>query len=188
MKKSTLMSTLAAMTMVGTASAADVVLYYSPSCPHCHHAREFISQQLVYEFPMIDVDAVNVMTQENLPLFQAALEKCEYQSGGVPVMVIGDKCFQGYADFMQDELRDAVSADLSESQRKDAAENRAAMESNADEFRAKNSDRANAVVERSATLEKKTERSPVIYFYGLLVVLVAALGFVLIKKDNKKKK
>ncbi len=36
MKKSTLMSTLAAMTMVGTASAADVVLYYSPSCPHCH--------------------------------------------------------------------------------------------------------------------------------------------------------
>ena len=127
---------------------------------------------------MIDVDAVNVMTQENLPLFQAALEKCKYESGGVPVMVIGDKCFQGYADFMQDELRDAVSADLSESQRKDAAENRAAMESNADEFRAKNSDRANAVV----------ERSPVIYFYGLLVVLVAALGFVLIKKDNKKKK
>ncbi len=174
MKKSTLMSTLAAMTMVGTASAADVVLYYSPSCPHCHHAREFISQQLVYEFPMIDVDA--------------ALEKCKYESGGVPVMVIGDKCFQGYADFMQDELRDAVSADLSESQRKDAAENRAAMESNADEFRAKNSDRANAVVERSATLGKKTERSPVIYFYGLLVVLVAALGFVLIKKDNKKKK
>ncbi|MDE6570892.1 MAG: hypothetical protein K2L95_01575 [Alphaproteobacteria bacterium] len=188
MKKSTLLSAVSAMAFVGAASAADITLYYSPSCPHCHHAREFISQQLVYEYPTIEVDAVNVMTQENLPLFQEALRKCEYESGGVPVMVIGEKCFQGYADFMQDELREAVAADLSDSQKETAAENKAAMEANADEFRAKNAKRANAVVERSATLEKKSERSNVIYFYGLLVVLVAALGFVLIKKDNKKKK
>ena len=142
-----------------------------------------------YGFKMEDFECVatNELIERRLNV-QKVNHKCKYESGGVPVMVIGDKCFQGYADFMQDELRDAVSADLSESQRKDAAENRAAMESNADEFRAKNSDRATAVVERSATLEKKTERSPVIYFYGLLVVLVAALGFVLIKKDNKKKK
>ena len=35
--------------------------------------------------------------------------------------------------------------------------------------------------------QKKNNGGSTIWFYGLLVALVAGLGFVLLKKDNKKK-
>ena len=188
MKKLSLLSAIFGLAFIGSASAADITIYYSPTCPHCHHARDFIGGQLVYEYPELEVTAVNVMTEENLPVFQDALKKCEYESGGVPVIVVGDKCFQGYADFMQQELRDAVEVDTSDSAKQQAAENKTAFEANAEQFKAEHADRANAVSEYdpNAVAEKKTSGNSSIYFYGLLIVLVAALGFVLIRKGNKK--
>lgn len=135
------------------------------------------------------------MDQANLPMFQEALKKCEFESGGVPVMVIGDKCEQGYADFMQDTLREYVAADLSDEQKAVAAENKAAMESDAEKFKSEHADRANAVVEYNVAVEqvaeveepaKKNEGGSTIWFWGLLIVLVAGLGYVLVRKDNKK--
>ena len=184
MKK--ILSAFFGLAFVGAAGAADITLYYSPTCPHCHHARDFINGRLVYEYPTISVTQVNVMEEPNLPRFQETLKKCEYVSGGVPVIVVGEKCFQGYADFMQNELRDAVAADLSDAQKSDAAANKAALDADADAFKSQHADRANAVSEYHAALDtqKKTDGGSVIYFWGLLVVLVLALGFVLIK--NKK--
>ena len=195
MKKLSFLSALLGLGFVGTASAADITIYYSPSCPHCHHAREFIANTLVYEYPELKVTAVNVMDQENLPKFQEALQNCKFESGGVPVMVIGDKCEQGYADFMQDTLREYVSADLSDEQKAVAAANKAAMAEDAEKFKSEHSDRANAVVEYSATtttatatedVVKKNEGGSTVWFWGLLIVLVAGLGYILVRKDNKK--
>lgn len=195
MKKLSFLSAFLGLTFAGAASAADITIYYSPSCPHCHHAREFISNTLVYEYPELKVTAVNVMDQANLPMFQEALKKCEYDNGGVPVIVIGDKCEQGYADFMQDTLREHIAADLSDEQKAVAAENKKAMESDAEKFKSEHSDRANAVVEHNATavveepaeeVAKKNEGGSTIWFWGLLIVLVAGLGYVLVRKDNKK--
>lgn len=196
MKKLSFLSAVLGLTFAGAASAADITIYYSPSCPHCHHAREFISNTLVYEYPELKVTEVNVMDQANLPMFQEALKKCEFESGGVPVMVIGDKCEQGYADFMQDTLREYVAADLSDEQKAVAAENKAAMESDAEKFKSEHSDRANAVVEYNAaaaqvaevedTVKKNENGGSTVWFWGLLIVLVAGLGYVLVRKDNKK--
>lgn len=195
MKKLSFLSAILGLSFAGAASAADITIYYSPSCPHCHHAREFISNTLVYEYPELKVTAVNVMDQANLPMFQEALKKCEFESGGVPVMVIGDKCEQGYADFMQDTLREYVASDLSDEQKAVATENKAAMESDAEKFKSEHADRANAVVEYNAAVEqvaeveepaKKNEGGSTIWFWGLLIVLVAGLGYVLVRKDNKK--
>ena len=195
MKKLSFLSAVLGLTFAGAASAADITIYYSPSCPHCHHAREFISNTLVYEYPELKVTEVYVMDQANLPMFQEALKKCEFESGGVPVMVIGDKCEQGYADFMQDTLREYVAADLSDEQKAVAAENKAAMESDAEKFKSEHADRENAVVEYNVAVEqvaeveepaKKNEGGNTIWFWGLLIVLVAGLGYVLVRKDNKK--
>ncbi len=140
----------AGIAFAGAASAANITVYYSPTCPHCHHAREFISNNLVYEYPKITVTEINVMDGANLPAFQDALKKCEYDNGGVPVLVVGDKCFQGYADFMQQELRDAVEADLSDSEKATAAENKKAMEENADDFRSKHAEQKGTITEHTA--------------------------------------
>ncbi len=192
MKKLSILSAVLGMTLFGAASAADITVYYSPTCPHCHHAREFIGGQMVYEYPKLVVSEVNVMNPDMLPKFQDALKKCEYESGGVPVIVVGEKCFQGYADFMQQDLRDAVEVDLTDADKATAAENRAELEKDADAFKAAHSDRANAISEYQATApeqadetaQKKTENGGSGYFYGLLIVLVAALGFVLVRKKK----
>ena len=189
----TLSTVLAACGIVfaGAASAANITVYYSPTCPHCHHAREFISNTLIYEYPNLTVSEVNVFEESNNQMFADALKKCEYESGGVPVLVIGDKCFQGYADFMQKDLREAVEVDLSDEDKATAAANKKAMEENADAFKAEHADRAKAISEYKAAAKKdtvkKNDGGSSIWFYGLLVVLVAGLGFVLLKKDNKKK-
>ena len=141
MKKLSALFALAGLAFVGAASAANITIYHSPTCPHCHHAREFISQNLVYEYPMISVTEVNVMDQANRPKFEETLKKCEYESGGVPVLTIGDKCFQGYADFMQAELRDAVEADLSDADKAAAAETKKAIEADAEKFKSENADK-----------------------------------------------
>ena len=193
MKKLSILSALTGLVFCGAASAADITMYYSPTCPHCHHAREFFVNKIVYEYPDVRVVQVNVMDQTNLPMFQKVLEKCNYDSGGVPVIVVGDKCFQGYAEFMDQELRDAVEMDMSDGDKKQAAENKKALEADPDGYRAKHSDRQQAISEYNAAAaaaaetEKKNNNGSSIYFYALLIVLVAALGFVLIRKEKKKK-
>ena len=103
-------------------------------------------------------------------------------------MVIGEKCFQGYADFMQQELRDAVAADLSDEAKATAAENKAALEADAEGFKAAHADRAGAISEYNAAADDADAEKghSTIWFWGLLVVLVAGLGFVLVKKGKNK--
>lgn len=196
LKKISLLSAIFGILFIGAASAADIKLYYSPSCPHCHHAREFFVNRMVYKYPNLRIVQINVMDQANLPAFQDTLAKCNYDNGGVPVIVVGDKCFQGYADFMQQELRDAVEVDMSDTQKKTAAENRKALDDNADEFKKAHQTHQATVTEYSAETEqaaaddtqKKNNEYSSIWFYALLLVLVGALAFVLVRPNNKKKK
>ena len=191
MKKLSFLFALFGLFIAGRAMAADMTIYYSPHCPHCHHARDFVSNTLIYEYPELKVTMVNVTDSANHPMFEAALKKCGFESGGVPVLVIGDKCEQGYADFMQDTLRESIEVDLSDEQKATAASNKKAMGADAEKFKSEHADRTSAIVEYMAsveteTAEKKTNNEPsTIWFWGLLIVLVAGLGFVLVRKDNK---
>lgn len=157
MKKATLVGALAGAMFIGNAMAADITIYYSPTCPHCHHAREFISQNLIYEYPNLNVTTVNVTNAANREEFMATLKKCEYQSGGVPVMVVGEKCFQGYGASMGDSIRAAIEVDMDDAAKAVAAKNKKSMEKDADAFRTANADRASAVVER--VVEEGTEKA-----------------------------
>ena len=150
MKTLSMVLAAAGIAFAGAASAANITVYYSPTCPHCHHARDFISNNLVYEYPNLTVSEVNVMVPENAKVVDEAFKKCEYESRGVPVIVVGEKCFQGYADFMQQDLRDAVEVDLSDAEKTTAAENKKAMEENAEAFKQSQADRAKAISEFSA--------------------------------------
>ena len=198
MKKSHIFGALAGAMFIGNAMAADITIYYSPTCPHCHHALEFISNNLVYEYETLNVTKVNVTESANRDEFMAALQKCKYESGGVPVLVIGDKCFQGYGDSMQGDVRAAIEVDMDDATKSSAAANKSAMEKNADEFRNNHADRADAIVEREITVatnetaQKKTKKFdgkksdsnwPL---YIILVLLVIGLGFVVTRKSNKK--
>lgn len=154
MKTSKIIFGLICGAFIGTANAADISIFYAPTCPHCHHAREFISSTLIYEYDNLNVTEVNVTKNENKQAFVDALFKCGYQRGGVPVIVIGDvnkkdgfKCFQGYADSMQPQLREAVEIDLTVEQKNAAAANKAEMTKDKDAFVAAHADRKGAIKE-----------------------------------------
>lgn len=211
MKK--IFGTIAGAMFVGNALAADITIYHMPTCPHCHHAREFVSQNLIYEYPELKVTTIDVTQDANRQEFMDTLKKCKYESGGVPVIVIGEKCFQGFADSMADDVRAAVEADMDDAAKKVAADNKKAMESDADAFRKAHSDRASAVTEREIKTEENTEEPKVEekaeeqpetaneeknaentpakksndswVFYLILIALVAGLGFVLTRKGKK---
>lgn len=184
----------------GSAFAADITLYYSPTCPHCHHARDFISNTLVYEYPELKVTAVDVTKQANQPEFFDTLQKCKYESGGVPVLVIGEKCFQGYGDSMADSVRAAVAVDLTDEAKATAAANKTEMAKDAETFRAAHAERAAVIVEREPVVtepatnesaakpvQKKTNKTDDTWvFYVILVAFTAGLGGVLLRKGNKK--
>ena len=147
MKISKLIFALVCGAFVGGANAADITIFYSPTCPHCHHARDFISSTLIYEYGDLKVSEVNVTNKDNLQSFVDALFKCGYQSSGVPVIKIGDKCFQGYSDAMQGDLRAAIEVDLTDAQKSAAATNKSALESDRDAFITSHPDRKSAISE-----------------------------------------
>lgn len=188
MKKLSVLSALFGLMFVGAASAANITIYHSPSCPHCHHAREFFKDYLIYEYPTLSITEVNVMDETNRDVFLATLEKCEYKSGGVPVIVIGEKCFQGYADFMQDELRTAVEADMSDADKATAAENKKALEADAEAFRSANASRTDAISQYKPDAQKKIDNAKSVntnlYWYVLLIAAVVVLGIVLVKRKK----
>jgi len=186
MKLSKLLLGLFCGFFVSAANAADITIYYSPTCPHCHHARDFIENTLIYEYETVKVSEVNVMNADNRNDFFDALKKCKYDNGGVPVLVIGEKCFQGYADSMQGELRAAVEVDLTDVQKKAAAANKAELEKNKDAFVSAHSDRKNAISEKESKkkITNKSGNASDLLLYVFLALLVAGLGLVLFKKHK----
>jgi len=142
---------------MGTANAADITVFYSPTCPHCHHARDFISNTLIYEYNDLKVSEIDVTKMENRQAFVDALFKCKYNKGGVPVIVIGEKCFQGYSDNLQPEFRTAIEIDLTDEQKASALENRTAMEQDKDAFVAAHAERQDAISNKDDSQKKNNE-------------------------------
>ena len=190
MKISKILFALTCGAVISGANAADITIYYSPTCPHCHNARNFIETSLIYEYDNLKVTTVNVTEMDNQQEFMDALKKCEYESGGVPVLVVGEKCFQGFGEATKAELREAIEVDLSDDQKKSAASNKAELEKDNEAFVAAHSDRKNAVSERDAKkkITEKAEKSgdsdktTDVLLYAFLGLLIVGLGIVLFKK------
>ena len=139
---------------ISSVNAADITIFYSPSCPHCHHARDFIRTELIYEYDDLKVTEINATLSEHRQQFIDTLKKCEFTSGGVPVLVVGEKCFQGYGKSSNDSLRAAVEIDYTDAQKKSADANRATMKKDHDAFVAAHASRTDAIVDMDA-LKKK---------------------------------
>lgn len=140
--------------LFSAANAADITIYYSPTCPHCHHARDFIKNELIYEYDSLKVTEVNATVEEARQDFIDALQKCNYTNGGVPVLVIGEKCFQGYGDGLQGDIRAAIEIDLSDAQKKAASDNREELKKNRDAFISSHESRKNAISDKGNDVKK----------------------------------
>ena len=87
------------------ANAADVTLFYMPTCPHCHHAMGFFEK----EMKTTTVEKVDVSKGgKNAERFFAQLKKCNITSQGVPLMVIKGKCLQGFGSESGDKIKNML--------------------------------------------------------------------------------
>ncbi len=145
--KRLILSLFAVIGFMGVATAADMTIYYSPTCPHCHHVKDFTNNNFIYEYPMMRVTTVDVTVPEHRALFMDVLKSCDFSSGGVPVIKIGEKCFQGFGESMADELRAAIEIDLDADAKKAAAGVKKAIAADGDKYRNAHANDAATVTE-----------------------------------------
>ena len=150
-----LSSVLLGLGLIFGANAANITVYYSPTCPHCHNVRDFINNELIYEYDDMKVYEVNAANPDNRQIFIDALSKCEYKTGGVPVLVIGEKCFQGYSKSMQGDIRAAIEVDLTDAQKKTVAENKNAFDKDKESFVSSRLDRRQAIINKDSVKKNK---------------------------------
>jgi uncharacterized membrane protein/glutaredoxin len=79
-------------------SVVQAVLFYSPSCPHCHQvATECLEPMLADYGDQLEIVAIDTSQPSGSELYHAAVERYEIPSGrrGVPTMVVGDVVLVG---------------------------------------------------------------------------------------------
>jgi uncharacterized membrane protein len=75
------------------------VLFYSPSCSHCHYVITEVLQPLVDIYgARLSIIGVDVTQSDGQALFLAALQYFNVESSGVPFLVVGDNYLIGSAD------------------------------------------------------------------------------------------
>lgn len=192
--KKTVLSALLGLCFVGAAPAADMTIYYSPTCPHCHHAKDFTNNNFIYEYPTITVTTVDVTVPEHRALFMDVLKSCDFSSGGVPVIKIGEKCFQGFGESMADELRAAIEVDLGEDAKKSAADVKKAIAADGDKYRSEHPTPVATVTEyfmpaSDESAEKKTDDSSstvTSWTWAIVIFALLVLGVTVSRKKSKK--
>lgn len=192
--KTAFLSALLGLCFVGAATAADMTIYYSPTCPHCHHAKDFTNNNFIYEYPTMNVTLVDVTVPENRALFIDVLKTCNFSSGGVPVIKIGEKCFQGFGEGMADEMRAAIEVDLSADAKKSAADVKKAIADNGDKYRDEHPTPVANVSEYTAPAaaddaEKKTNASDnklASWTLGILAFIVLMFSVSMARRKSKK--
>jgi uncharacterized membrane protein/thiol-disulfide isomerase/thioredoxin len=79
-------------------TVVQAVLFYSPSCGHCHHVITEVLPPLMERYEdQLQVIGVNTYSQEGQTLYQAAIDTFEIpvQRQGVPTLIVGESVLVG---------------------------------------------------------------------------------------------
>ena len=79
---------------IGSRISKKIIIYFNPMCPYCHQALGFINDELS-DVPVKKIELGQGL-DANLKCFAKALSDCHCASRGIPLIIIGDKCFQGF--------------------------------------------------------------------------------------------
>jgi uncharacterized membrane protein/thiol-disulfide isomerase/thioredoxin len=94
-----LFSILPAQTVMADEPVVRAVIFYSPTCGHCHKVLTEDLPPLVEQYGnQLQIIAINVTLEQGQALFLAALQKFGLQSGGVPMLVVGVHYLVGEID------------------------------------------------------------------------------------------
>lgn len=88
--------TLNSKTAVG-GDKVEVILFYSPTCPHCHHAMEFLDKNVAPKYKNLTITKYNTSTKVGANYYFHYAKKLNMDNAGaVPLAVFGDKYELGF--------------------------------------------------------------------------------------------
>ena len=76
----------------------EMLLFYSPTCPHCHAAMEFLDNKVAPKYPELKITKHNTSTRSGANYYMYYKKKLNWDSNGVPVAVFGDKYEIGFGN------------------------------------------------------------------------------------------
>jgi len=103
-------------TVAGEDAVVRGVLFYSPTCPHCHKVIENVLPPLVKRYgKRLMIAKVNVRERDGSKLYQAAVEHfgIEEDRRGVPTLVVGTQVMVGDGEIPQ-RLPDLIETSLAQ--------------------------------------------------------------------------
>jgi uncharacterized membrane protein len=84
---------------MAAAPVVHAVLFFSPSCGHCHIVMSDVLPPLHEKYgEQFDILAVDIQTEEGQRLFKAAVGKHNLTQAGVPLLLIGETYLMGSVD------------------------------------------------------------------------------------------
>lgn len=82
-----------------------IYLFYQTTCPHCHHAIEYINTK----YPNLDMVLVNIENTENYKLFVKCAQKFKLGNRiGTPLFCIGEHYLMGWSAQYQQQFDEYV--------------------------------------------------------------------------------
>lgn len=86
-------------TLTGSAAEknkkAEMVIFYSPSCPHCHDALKFLDS-IEQKYKNLKITKYNTSKTSGANYYFHYTKKLNLNTSGVPLAVFGDKYELGY--------------------------------------------------------------------------------------------
>ncbi len=83
----------------------DLYLFFAKTCPHCAEERDFLSS-IESNYPTLNIHSYEI--SENAELWRTMCKAYGTEPYGVPMTFIGDKYFTGFADFMAEDIEEAI--------------------------------------------------------------------------------
>lgn len=89
--------TLDSKTAIGGENKPEMILFYSPTCPHCHHALEFLDKEITPKYKDLIITKYNASTKVGANYYFHYAKKLGIDEvGPVPLAVFGDKYELGF--------------------------------------------------------------------------------------------
>lgn len=71
-----------------------VYFFYQTTCPHCHHAADYVKKK----YPDLNIVAVNIAQHDGFKLFEKCARKFDLTENlGTPLFCMGDKYLMGWS-------------------------------------------------------------------------------------------
>lgn len=104
-----------------SAISVNAYFFYGEGCPHCAQEKKYLLQVLKVKYPSLQIREYEIYNNRDNALFLLTIAKnLGFSVDGVPLLIIGDKQFVGYADnisppVIEQRVKECLAGDCNDS-------------------------------------------------------------------------